>query len=80
MLCTSQLGYGAATGRMKSIGIHTPGDLSGALKALSRRKMGFSGSGESTRRDIGFLLRNALMEYKNVEISDIENMESVILG
>ena len=74
MLCASQLGYGAATGRLKSIGVHTPGDLSGALKLLSRREVGFSRSGESARRDIGFLLRTAPMEYKKVEISDIENM------
>ena len=46
VLYTSQAGYGVASGRLKSTGVHTPGGLSGVLKLLPFPEAGFSRSGD----------------------------------
>lgn len=56
VLYTSQSRSGAALGRLKSSGVHTPGGLSGALNVLVFLELGFSGSGEGALRRAGLLL------------------------
>lgn len=55
VLCTSQSRSGAALGRLKSTGVHTPGGRSGALSVLVFLEAGFSRSGEVARRIAGFV-------------------------
>lgn len=66
VLCTSQFGYGAAVGRLKSTGVHTPGGRSGDLNEDPVLAPGFSRSGEPTRFVIGFLRLSAAVTRNHV--------------
>lgn len=80
VLYTSQFGYDAAAGRLKSTGVHTPGGRSGDLNEVPPLNRVFSRPGEPARGDVDLDRLSAAATRNQVMLEKSRTAYKTIFG